>query len=251
HALVNKGVMLGELQQPEEEITAYDEVLRRFGESQELALQKIVANALRIKGITLGELQQPEAAIAAYDEVLRRFGESQELALQEAVAQTLVNKGITLGNLQQPEAEIAAYDELLRRFSTSLEPALKKHVAHVSNSRGFAMLLKAKKAYNNPKQWQSLLQAALTYFEQALAHIELDHRALVLGNQGYTLFLLEHKTESERVLQEALGLGGQTLYEAELADSRIEPLPEDAAFCTLLDRLWHEISTATAIKSEA
>lgn len=93
----------------------------------------------------------------------------------------------------------------------------------------------------------------MIHFEQALVHAEVnvESHSIILGNQGYALFLLGRTTESEQVLQQALTLGGNELYEGELADSRINPLPEDEAFRALLDRLWGEISEQTATASGA
>jgi len=253
NALVNKGFVLGQLQRTEEAIAAYDELLWRFGESQVVALQEPVAKALVNKGVALSQLQRSEEEIAAYDELLRRFGDSQVVALQEQVAKALVNKGVALRQLQRTEEAISAYDELLLRFGESQIVALQEPVAKALNGKGLAILLNAKKAPDNFEQRQSLLQTALTHFEQALTHIEVKtkSRAIILGNQGYVLFLLGHTTESEQMLQQALTLGGNKLYEGELAYSRINPLPEDEAFRALLDRLWSEISEQTATASGA
>ncbi|MCX7093292.1 MAG: tetratricopeptide repeat protein [Methylobacter sp.] len=250
-ALFNKGFVLAQLQRSKEEIAAYDELLRRFGDSQAVALQEPVANALFNKGVALRQLQRSEEAIAAYDELLRRFGDSQVVALQEQVAKALVNKGFALGQLQRSEEAIAAYDELLRRFGESQVVALQERVAKALNSKGFIILLNAKKAPNNFEQRQSLLQTALAHFERALFLCALEDHAMILGNQGYALFLLGRTTESEQMLQQALTLGGNKLYEDELADSRINPLPEDEAFRALLDRLWGEISEQTATANGA
>ena len=93
--LVNRGITQGQLSQSEAEMATYDEVLRRFGDSAELALREQVAMALVNKGITQVQLNQNEAAMATCDEVLRRFGDSVEPVLREQVAMALVNKGIT------------------------------------------------------------------------------------------------------------------------------------------------------------
>jgi tetratricopeptide (TPR) repeat protein len=82
-ALVNKGVRLGTLNRSEEEIAAYDEVVRRFGEAGELAMREPVARALVNKGNTLEALSRKEEAIASYDEVLRRVDESDEPDLKQ------------------------------------------------------------------------------------------------------------------------------------------------------------------------
>jgi hypothetical protein len=44
-ALVSKGVVLGQLKRHEEEITVYDEVVRRFGEATEPGLREQVRRA--------------------------------------------------------------------------------------------------------------------------------------------------------------------------------------------------------------
>jgi len=138
----------------------------------------------------------------------------------------------------------------LRRFSTSSESILQEQVSSALNGKGFALLLNAKKVLDNPEMQHSLLQAALAQFEQASVHVAQEDRAVLLGNQGYALFLLGRTAESEQVLQEALMLGSQKLYEAELADSRIDQLPEDEAFRTLLDRLWSEVSHRRLLRVE-
>ena len=94
-ALVNKGLTLGQLNQSEEAIAVYDEVLRRFGEAAEPALREQVAWALVGKGIALEPSNRSEEAIAVYDEVARRFGEATEPALRELVARALNGSGFT------------------------------------------------------------------------------------------------------------------------------------------------------------
>ncbi len=246
HLLLNLSLVYYFTGMLEKAVAVIDELLRHHADTVELDKQQIVAQALCNKGVTLGQLQRSEEAITAYDELLRRFGESKELALQEQVAKVLRNKGNGLAKLKLLKEENAVYDELLRRFSASPEPILQEQVSCALNGKGFNMLLNAKKVCDNVERQQSLVQAALTYFEQALTHVAVEDRATALGNQGYALFLLGRTAKSEQVLQEALALGGQKLYEAELADSHIDPLPEDEAFRTLVDRLWREISEKSA-----
>ncbi len=90
-ALVNKGITLGVLNRSEDAISAYDQVVRRFGDSTETALKEQVANALVNKGFRLGVLNRSEDEVSAYDEVVRRFGDSTETALKEQVAKARLN----------------------------------------------------------------------------------------------------------------------------------------------------------------
>ncbi|MGI8991566.1 MAG: SIR2 family protein, partial [Bryobacteraceae bacterium] len=128
-ALLYKGVSLGALDRGEEEIGAYDEVARRFGDAPEAVLREQVATALFNKGVTLGALNRGEKAIAVYDEVARRFGDAPEAVLREQVAPALFNKGVRLGALNRGEEAIVAYDDVPRRFRDAPESVLREQAA--------------------------------------------------------------------------------------------------------------------------
>ena len=138
-ALVNKGIALGELKRPEEEIAAYDEVVKRFGEAEETDLLAQVARALRCRGIALGEQGKPEEELSAYDEVMRRFGEAEEPALREHVAKALIDKGLALGEQKKLEEEVAVYDKVVRRFGESDDLALREQVAQALFNKGVTL----------------------------------------------------------------------------------------------------------------
>ena len=242
NALVNKGVKLGQLGNSEAEIAAYDELLQLFGESQALSLQEPIAQALFNKGVTLGQLEKPEAEIAAYDELFQRFGDSQELALQEHVAKAFIMKGVRFEQLGNPEAEIAVYDEFLNVFSQSKEPKMLNYVSSVLNARGFCFLITSKRCFENTTHRKERLQAALADFEIATQIGIAEHKTMILGNQGYTLYLLNRKHEAQAILQEALTLGGQQTYDDEIADSRMHEIPEDSEFRLLLEQLWAQVT---------
>ena len=135
-ALYNKGVTLGELGRSEEAIASYEEVHRRYGESDLPALHEQVGGALVNKGVALGDLGRSEEAIASYDEAHRRYGESDLPALQELVAKALFNKGVRLGALGRSEEAIASYNEVHRRYGESDLPALQEQVAGALSNKG-------------------------------------------------------------------------------------------------------------------
>ena len=70
--LAKKGVVLGDLNRPQDALEAYDEVIRRFGKSETPALLEEVATALGNKGAVLGDLNRLQDAL----ESLRRGGPS-------------------------------------------------------------------------------------------------------------------------------------------------------------------------------
>ncbi len=132
----HRGVALGKMGKSVEAIAAYDDLVKRFGESTELRLRELVATALRNKGVTLGDMGKSEEGVAVHDDVVKRFGESKELPLQEQVADALVNKGVALGQMGKSEEEIAAYDDLVKRFGESKELPLQEQVATALFNKG-------------------------------------------------------------------------------------------------------------------
>jgi tetratricopeptide (TPR) repeat protein len=138
-ALYNKGLRLGVLGQPKQEIAVYDDIVARFGAATEPNLRGRVAMALFNKGYTLGVLGQSEQEIAAYDDVVARFGAAIEPALREQVVMALVNKGLTLDILGQSEHAIAVYDDVVARFGTATEPALREKAAKALVIKGYRL----------------------------------------------------------------------------------------------------------------
>ena len=71
-AWFNKGVTLGRLERPTDEIAVYDQVVARFGAAPEPALQEQVARALVNKGIALFELGDAAEALASFENAYGR-----------------------------------------------------------------------------------------------------------------------------------------------------------------------------------
>ncbi len=124
-AFVIKGIALRNLDRGEEAITVYDEVIRRFGDAEELPLREQVARALVNKGFAVRRLGRSKEAITVYDEVISRYGNAEELPLRERVARALVNKGFALEGLGRKEEAITIYDEMISRFGDAEELSLR------------------------------------------------------------------------------------------------------------------------------
>ena len=138
-ARLGRQIALGRLDRPEDALAAYDEVVRRFGDSEMPALLESVARALVRKGFILGRLNRLEDVLATCDEVVRRFGDSDVSALLESVARALVCKGHALEDLDRLEDVLTTCDEVVRRFGDSEMPALLESVAEALVSRGFTL----------------------------------------------------------------------------------------------------------------
>ena len=133
------GLTLNYLDRPEDALTAYDEVVRQFGDSKTPDLLEAVAMALRGKGCVLYDLDRLEDALATFDEVVRRFGDSEMPVFLESVALALFGKGCALDDLDRSEDALTAYDEVVRRSGDSKTPALLEAVARSLFSKGFIL----------------------------------------------------------------------------------------------------------------
>lgn len=186
--LLNRGITLSQLNQPEAAITTYDEVLNLFGEAAEPDVREQVAKALVSKGLVQGKLEQQKAEITTYDDVLRRFGEATEPTLREQVAKALVNKGEAQGRLKQHEVAITTFDEVLRRFGEATEPRLREQAAYALFNKGNA-------------------QGRLGQHEAAISTYEEGLRRFDAANESYLL---------EPMLMGLNGFGFVRLVEAKI-----------------------------------
>ena len=205
NTLFQKGVALGEIGRTEEALAAYDEILRRFGESDAPALREQVATALFNKGVWFDALDQMQEALVAYDEVLRRFGESDAPALREQVAMALLNKGGTLASLDRPEEELAAYDEVLRRFGESDAPALREQVAMALFNKGVWF-----GTFDQTQEALAAYDEILRRFGKSDAPVLREQVAKALFNKGFRFSALDQTQEALAAYDEILRRFGKS-----------------------------------------
>ena len=215
NTLFQKGVALGEIGRTEEALAAYDEILRRFGESDAPALREQVAMALLNKGGTLASLDRPEEELAAYDEVLRRFGESDAPALREQVAMALFNKGVWFGTFDQTQEALAAYDEILRRFGKSDAPVLREQVAKALFNKGFRF-----SALDQTQEALAAYDEILRRFGKSDAPELLEAIARALFNKGNKLGALDRPQEALAAYDELLQRSAKAMRRNSLKPSR-------------------------------
>ncbi|MGH9901161.1 MAG: tetratricopeptide repeat protein, partial [Pyrinomonadaceae bacterium] len=206
-ALVKKGSMLAALNRKDEALTAYDEVVRRFGDSAHPGLTtEQVAKALLYKGMTLAALNRHAEAVENYDEVVSRYGDAGVGGVLEQVAKALVNKGVSLGRLDREAEEIAAYDEVIRRFddSAGLSLTLCEQVAKALINKGVTL-----GDLGRSEEEIAAYDEVIRRFGDS-AELTLRERvAKVLANKGAALVALNRQDEAAVVYQEAVRLFGE------------------------------------------
>ena len=119
--------------------SAYDELVKRFGNSDMPEVQIQIVKVLFNKGSRLRRIGDPRAAITTYEELIRRFWDSNVPEVQVRVAGALRDKGSTLGQIDDPRAGIATYDELVHRFGNSRVSAVQIQIAAALLDKGFAL----------------------------------------------------------------------------------------------------------------
>ena len=135
-------------------ISAYSEVVRRFGGSSVSELQLAVASALFRKAELQRGNDDPAAAISSHEETIERFGTSDLLELQIPIAWALYSKADAHGQCGELSAAITAYDEVVARFAGSDVAELKLRAAWALSKKG-----------DIQRQEGDLREAARTYEE--------------------------------------------------------------------------------------
>ena len=128
-ALAGKGALLGiELGRTAEALAVYEEVVRRFGTSEEPAILPTVDLAFFAKGVLLSILNRPAETLAAWDDVIRRLERREAPGDLELFSAALDGRGTALLRLQRLEEALAAWDDVVHRFDASDVPALREVV---------------------------------------------------------------------------------------------------------------------------
>ena len=128
------------LNRASEALTAYDEVLSRFGTSDVPAVLDLVARALIRKGVALLALGRTDEALAALDEAISRFGQSDVPSLVETAAGAFCMKGIMLSVRDLGDEALAALDEVVRRLRGNDTPEAIQQIAFAFSLRGLTLV---------------------------------------------------------------------------------------------------------------
>jgi tetratricopeptide (TPR) repeat protein len=111
-----RSLAMRELNRLEEELAAYDELIRRLARSSEPEHVTSVTHALFSKASRLKEVARYEEALPVYEEVLRRFEPHPVDWLSKEIARAGLDKAVALELWGRHEEALAAYDEADRRF---------------------------------------------------------------------------------------------------------------------------------------
>ncbi len=197
--LLERARAVRKLKRPEAALAAYDEIVRRFGDSEAPALAETVAEALFEKGAMLGALNRPEETIATCDEVVQRYGESNAPSLLATAAKALFNRGVALGKLNRPEEALMAYDEVVRRYGEHDAPLVHEIVARALTNRGITL-----DELNRPEEALVAYGELVRRFGTAETPILVEMVATAHLNRGFPLQALNRPEEALAAFDEVV-----------------------------------------------
>ena len=193
-------------QDPEESLATWDEVVRRFGESQSPEVFQLAALALFCKAEALGELGRPEEALAgygealvAYDEASRRFGGDDTEVDVEMVASALLKKGITLAQLERKEESLVAFQEVVGRFGECPSTEVHESVAAALFCKGVAL-----GALNKPEEALAAYNEVGRRLGESGRELHLALLPITLFNKGVVLHQMNRPQEALAVYEEVI-----------------------------------------------
>ena len=188
---LRKALALAESGQLQDAVAAWDEVIRRFGESDTPADRELVSLALVNKGKALGRLGRAEEASTAWDDVARRFGADKEEGHALAVATALASKGGMLSNLNRHTEALAAWDEVARRFRGSRAPAFETLVANALVGTAVAL-----NTLNRPREDLEACDEMLERFGKSGSPGLHGEVAVAMVGRGHALIALNRGDEA-------------------------------------------------------
>ncbi|KPK75822.1 MAG: hypothetical protein AMJ79_09580 [Phycisphaerae bacterium SM23_30] len=194
-----KGRIALEENRLDETVKIFNELVRLFGKSTDMADLSLVAKALVSKGVAFNQMKKEKEEFKAYDEVIKKFYDAKEIELKESVARALFNKGIALGEQKNTRAEIEAYDQLVRRFGEDEEVELKEMVATTLFNKGVA-LGDLNKSNEEIKVYDEIIRRCGKAQE-----IELKEQiAMALINKGVLMGKLKRFEEAVKIFDEVI-----------------------------------------------
>ena len=106
-----------------EAIILLDEVVARYGESEDQAVQVQLARSLMLKAEIVRDRQgDREGAAAIHGEAIKRFDHSEHPEIRKHMAVARINRAFLYGAIGDFDQELVTYDELLPRLDSSVEP---------------------------------------------------------------------------------------------------------------------------------
>ena len=231
---------LVKLKRYEEALIAYDFSIRFMRQEKKEKAQSFISEMLLDKAGVLGEMQRVDDELATYAQIINEFGQSRSTEVQRNVAIAYLNQAHVFYERDRKKEMLYNYETVIRDYASSGDMELQELVAQAYNGRGFEYFLMAKKVWgtDNTEALKRLVFAKADFTQGVKLAGSDETRAILYGNEAYTLWLRGDTQQAEVKLKQALILDGDYIFETTLEDIKHYPTPQDAGFKALLERLW-------------
>ncbi len=121
-------------------VSAYQDVIARFGKREAADLQFPIALALFEKGDMQIQRRELGLAISTYEEMIAHFGSSDAPEIQVLVALALSQKGDVQVQLEELGLAVSTYEEMIAHFGSSDAPEIQVLVAWALSQKGMMQI---------------------------------------------------------------------------------------------------------------
>ena len=192
-----------------------------------------------VRGLSDYSNENYQSALLAFESAIRELGEEAPAHLR---AGYLLAKGFTLGKLDKPDLETAVYAAIDDRFGKYPDLLVRQEVARALNGRSFNQIMAAKKQWAEQTLRNERLANAEAGLQRARQQCDQADSTTILGNLGYAQFLLNNLDVAEVSTKECLRLGGQEVFDAQLADAKLHRVePHDTDYEKMLSDVWKTV----------
>lgn len=162
-ALINQGLALGSIGNPEEAVRVFDEVSARFSRRLDAELIGLVARAFFNSGVAYRKLGRTDEALRAWNQGIALFERFQTPATADRAFKSCLNQAVTQCELDRVSDALNSYERAA---------ALVESSEHLRNNRAYAarLLMDKASALLHVGRFQHALEAS----EQSLKELETE-----------------------------------------------------------------------------
>ena len=201
--LVNASILCAR-NRVEDALATYDELARRFGESDVPGISALVAFGFSAKGLILGQLDRQEDALTAYDEVVLRLDSIDMPNIFDQIVKMLVENDSAIGELRLPQdiqkEAMSNWNEMVTLFAAGDTPASFMIIAAALVGKGEILL-----GLDRPEEALVAYDDVVHRFGESTAPALIELIAAALVNKGAVLDKLNR-------LEEALAVYDGTIH---------------------------------------
>ena len=188
----------------EDALATYDELVRRFGESDVPVIHELVAFIFFCKGAILGQLDRQEDALAAYDEWVLRFDSIGTPNSFDRFMEMFATRGVDIGELRlpqdMPKEAMNGWNEMVPLIAAGDVPTSSMLIAAALVAKGGILL-----GLNRPEESLATYDDVMHRFGESTAPALIELIAAALVNKGVVLDRLNR-------LEEALAVYNETVH---------------------------------------